>query len=322
MKPTALRNRRSDHDTPTEPAVSLVGRSLPTGRLAARRVYLLPLEKLRPVIRIAHQQTGALNIPERLILDHELVLILSGGGRFHAGSETISFQTGSLLFIPPFVRHRFDSDPGETSHVAVHFDLAAHFPPFAADLQRRPPYEVRLTHGLSLPSRSVVRGGESVHRWLLEIVAHFARGNPSARLRAEALLLNVLAALCDAPAAAPPQAINQASRQRLERALSHLECHLAEHLVPADLARAAGLSSSHFTRLFRLWTGLPPGEYLLRKRVEQACKLLGDSTLSIKEVAARSGFDDPYYFSKVFRRIDGLTPTLFREALLAGRRIG
>ena len=92
--------------------------------------------------------------------------------------------------------------------------------------------------------------------------------------------------------------------------------------MPADLARAAGLSPSHFTRLFRLWTGLPPGEYLLRKRVEQACKLLGDPTLSIKEVAARSGFDDPYYFSKVFRRVDGLTPTLFREALLAGRRVG
>ena len=322
MESPTRRNTHSRPGTPVEPAVSLSGRALPAGRIAARRVYVLPLEKLRPVIRIAHQQTGALHIPERLILDHELVLILKGRGRLQFGSEPVPFQAGSLLFIPPFAPHHFASEPGETDHVAIHFDLAAHFPPFAADLRRRPPYEVRPTHGLALPSCSVVRAGEPVHRWLLEIVAHFARGHPSARLRAEALLLNVLATLYDAPAAAPPQAINQASRQRLERALGHLERHLAEHLVPADLARAAGLSPSHFTRLFRLWTGLPPGEYLLRRRVEQACKLLGDSTLSIKEVAARSGFDDPYYFSKVFRRIDGLTPTLFREALLAGRRVG
>ena len=186
---------------------------------------------------------------------------------------------------------------------------------------------MRVAHGLTLPRHTVARPGDPAGRWLAEVVTHFGRGEPSARLRAEALLFNVLAVLFDAarPAGTAPagdSSVNHAARARIDRALHHLERGLAGHLTPADLARAAGLSASHFTRLFRRWMGLPPGEYILRRRVEHARKLLGDVTLSIKEIAARSGFDDPYYFSKVFRRIDGLPPTLFREALLAGRRGG
>ena len=94
---------------------------------------------------------------------------------------------------------------------------------------------------------------------------------------------------------------------------------MSHRITPIDLARAAGLSASPFTRVFRRWTGLPPNEYVLRRRVEVARALLGDVGFSIKEVAARTGFEDPYYFSKVFRRIDGLPPTHFRQALLVGK---
>jgi AraC-like DNA-binding protein len=63
-------------------------------------------------------------------------------------------------------------------------------------------------------------------------------------------------------------------------------------------------------------------EYLRRVRVRRARSLLGDVDLSIKEVARRVGFDDPYHFSKVFHKVDGLPPTLYREALLAGTQRG
>ena len=59
-------------------------------------------------------------------------------------------------------------------------------------------------------------------------------------------------------------------------------------------------------------------EYLRRVRVQQARVLLEDVDLSIKEIARRVGFEDPFHFSKVFHRIDGLPPSLYREALLAG----
>ena len=327
MEPPARKSTRAPLP-PSRTRVALSGQDLASLRLATRKVYTLPLEKLRPSIRIAHRGAGALEIAERIILDHELVLVLVGKGTLRIGEGALPFAAGDLLFIPPFTPNVFDSPRSSGGeHLAVHFDLAAQFPPLAANLPRRLPYEVRFAHGLVLPGHTPTNAMDPIRSWLHHIVALFSLGEPLARLRAEALLLNILAGLFERTrspggGAGPDTAISHALRSRIERALNHLEGHLAEHLTPADLANAAGLSVSHFTRLFRRWAALSPGEYVLRRRVEEARKLLGDVRLSIKEVAARCGFEDPYYFSKVFRRIDGLPPTHFREARLAGQNPG
>ena len=300
--------------------VSLQGDDLPRHTTSSKRkVYTLPLEKLRPSIRIAHRLKGGLNIPERIILDHELVLILSGDGDLRLKGQSIPFKAYDLLFIPPFARHSFLSRSAQVEHIAVHFDLAAQVPSFATKLVRRVPYEVRFSHGATLPRRKPLRAGDLILSWLKNIVTYFALGNPVARLRADALLINVLAGLFDHSQVPAANAIDSAQQARIGRALIHLENHLSERLVPSELARVADMSVSHFSRLFHRWTGLSPGEYLLRRRVEQARNLLGNLDLSIKEIAARCGFEDPYYFSRVFRQIDGLPPTHFRQALLAGR---
>jgi transcriptional regulator GlxA family with amidase domain len=59
--------------------------------------------------------------------------------------------------------------------------------------------------------------------------------------------------------------------------------------------------------------------YLRHRRVDAARLLLADVDLSIKEIAVRCGFDDPYHFSKVFHQIDGLSASDYRETVLAGR---
>ena len=71
-----------------------------------------------------------------------------------------------------------------------------------------------------------------------------------------------------------------------------------------------GYSSSYFRKLFKEVTGLSPIMYFNRMRIEYAKTLLRqDSTLSIKEIAASSGFPDPYYFSRVFKKITGYSPS-------------
>ena len=58
---------------------------------------------------------------------------------------------------------------------------------------------------------------------------------------------------------------------------------------------------------------MPPAEFVLRKRLQRATKLLTKTAdLSVKEVAIMSGFEDPNYFAKVFRRFFGASPTEFR----------
>jgi AraC family transcriptional regulator len=80
-----------------------------------------------------------------------------------------------------------------------------------------------------------------------------------------------------------------------------------------ELAREKGLSRSNFSHLFRSATGESPGDYLRRKRLDRAMELLRQSRLSIKEIAARTGFADSTHFCKSFRARYQMSPGAFRR---------
>jgi AraC-like DNA-binding protein len=92
--------------------------------------------------------------------------------------------------------------------------------------------------------------------------------------------------------------------------------HLNKPLPVARLAALANISPSHFFALFKRHTGCAPIDYFIRLRMRRACDLLGTTSLSVKEVAAVLGYDDQFYFSRVFKSVNGVAPSEYR-ALLA-----
>jgi len=99
----------------------------------------------------------------------------------------------------------------------------------------------------------------------------------------------------------------------MQHVIDYITDNLEKPLPVEDLARVAGLSRAHFSRMFAANEGLPPAEYVLQKRLKRAVKLLTKTAhMPVKEVAIRSGFEDANYFSKVFRRVYGTNPTEFR----------
>ncbi len=99
---------------------------------------------------------------------------------------------------------------------------------------------------------------------------------------------------------------------RIRSALLMMEQRSHEAITVTGLARASGLSPSHFAHLFREQTGVTPIQYLETIRMEKAQMLLLRSDLRIQEVATRVGFDDPFYFSTRFRRRFGCSPRAWR----------
>lgn len=81
----------------------------------------------------------------------------------------------------------------------------------------------------------------------------------------------------------------------------------------AELAAAAHVSVAHYSALFRRQTGFAPIDFIIRLRVQHACRLLDTTELSIAEVAEQVGYQDPYYFTRCFRRVMGRSPRLYRE---------
>ncbi len=295
-------------------------RSAPFGPLGKRRAYLLMPEQIHPVVRIAHRMAGGLTIPERIILDHEIVLIVKGSGEWVCDGERRPLKAHDLLFIPPFVPHAFFADSkAQVEHIAVHFDFAADCPPATRDLERREPYRVRFTHGLEIARQRRLFAGHRIERALVDVVAAQGSGELLGAAQASVHLAGVLLSLLASPTATTREPDQARHALRVQAVVRHMTEHLAGRVDHAALERVSGLSPSRLQALFREVTGYPPLDYLRRLRVEEARRLLADSRLSVKEIAARTGFRDTSQFSRVFRRVDGLSPAHFRDALLAGR---
>lgn len=89
--------------------------------------------------------------------------------------------------------------------------------------------------------------------------------------------------------------------------------HLAEDLRIADIAAAGGASPATATRVFRAAAGCSPARYLQRMRMERAESLIRTTSLGLGEIGARVGINDPYHFSKLFKKIKGIPPSSVRK---------
>jgi AraC family transcriptional regulator len=82
-----------------------------------------------------------------------------------------------------------------------------------------------------------------------------------------------------------------------------------------ELAREAGLSTSHFIRSFRETTGKTPYQFLLNRRVQRAQILMRDPRTSLTEVAKSSGFANQHHMARMFRCVTGMTPSAYRQSV-------
>lgn len=94
-----------------------------------------------------------------------------------------------------------------------------------------------------------------------------------------------------------------------------LETSFREKITLSKLAREAGISVPHLCSQFKKYFGVPPVEYLLSLRMKHASYLLSDINLRVNEVAAEVGYEDIFYFSRLFKKRIGLSPIAFRKNL-------
>ena len=100
----------------------------------------------------------------------------------------------------------------------------------------------------------------------------------------------------------------------IRAAAAYLCEHFTQPLSLADCAARLHLSVSRFSHLFTKTIGISPYQYLLRLRLDRACELLLHTELDIRHIAQLVGFDDPSYFSRLFRKRFAKTPGAFRTA--------
>ncbi len=99
----------------------------------------------------------------------------------------------------------------------------------------------------------------------------------------------------------------------IEKAIAYLHSHMSEQISIPDIAEEMGCSQTYFRRLFKMRTGRPPLEYLQELRLRHAKSLLKHTNMSIAEIAHSVGHEDAFYFSRVFKKACGISPSSFRN---------
>ena len=98
-----------------------------------------------------------------------------------------------------------------------------------------------------------------------------------------------------------------------DQVIDFLKSNLSKNYTLKEISEEFGFSISHFSYLFRNRTGYAPLEYFSILKIQRACQYLDLTDIRIKEIGSKVGYNDPYYFSRVFHKIMNMSPIDYRQ---------
>jgi AraC family transcriptional regulator of arabinose operon len=108
-------------------------------------------------------------------------------------------------------------------------------------------------------------------------------------------------------------ALNSSRDDTISHSLVFMKAHLNGILTIEVLANQACYSISRYSELFKQKTGYSPIQFFIRLKIQKSCEYLYFTNLNIKEICKEVGFDDPYYFSRMFKKQIGVSPSEYRK---------
>jgi AraC family transcriptional regulator len=247
---------------------------------------------------------------------------------------SVEAGSGTGRFIPQSTRHQVLSIKGEATLEVANRSIRVTrgdslFVPAGSDLRCRwrgaAPGEV--VHVWIAPARCreverVLPAGATCCRLVDPMLASLAdclwraaerNAGPGDRAVAgSAVLLDVR--LAELLPGAPPPSQSGLSPSVLRRVCAHIDDQLAQPLAIPALARLANLSASHFTRSFKAATGVPPKQFVRRRRIALAQELLRTSDKALVDIALETGFGSQSAFTTTFSAFVGQSPARFRNS--------
>lgn len=266
------------------------------------------------LLRFAFNGSGMADYPAgatfgpRTLGDFEFVWIVEGDVEWQVDGQLIPAPAGTVVLARPGQRDGFRWDPRHrTRHGFFHFNLDQG----KAVLPPREHWPL----SRNLPVDDILRPLFHHLGWLL------AREGEDARELAQGIMRQALVAYLSGLLGTTGEG-DQPLHPLVDRALAHVQELWADgDPVPVtlgDLARAAGVSKTHLTRVFQQALGVSPVEALRQVRLDRAAGLLARTNLAVQQVAEATGFPNAFHFSKVFHLAYGVSPRAFRQGVLRG----
>lgn len=242
----------------------------------------------------------------RGLSEHVLIYCLAGSGGGVVGRKEFSLGEGDLIVLPPGLSHRYHASSGFPWTI-FWFHLAGNRVDDYIDAlgaaesaqvihcpetnELRLAFEATYRHALDGFSDSGLIGMTTEFIRMIGLFRRHSRSHNTRSRRAEDRILTVVRTLQD---------------------------RIAEAWTVAAMAELAAMSPAHFTVRFKAQTGEAPLAYVIHQRMQRAAALLQHGNGSIGKMAESLGYDDVYYFSRLFRSVHGVSPREYRKRLMEG----
>ncbi|WP_256975790.1 AraC family transcriptional regulator [Paenibacillus sp. MY03] len=238
---------------------------------------------------------------------HSLWLITKGKATFVLNGSSYTAEPGKLFSLPPgMVVERINEGevPIEFFFVRFSYAVAAYEEDGSWTLasDRELPFPLSGSYAITnIPP--LLNSFEGI----MKLMKH--RGQ-IVQMRQRILFLEILTQIISDLRS---QAVTGHTNTMIESTIDYMVNHYAENMTVEELAAMAGMSSSHYSRLFKKYVSASPIHYLTQLRMDRAKELLILSDYKLKAVAQSIGYEDELYFSRLFKKFTGQSPSQYAK---------
>jgi AraC-like DNA-binding protein len=234
----------------------------------------------------------------------EICLLESGRQNYIVEGKEYSLVGGDVFLVRPHEKHGSGSCPEEKG---VLYWLLIHIPK-----SRQRFLSLSPTQGQTIARRLLqitprhLKGNAALKNTLNGIFSVFNnKTDPLRIINLQNLLLRFLLDILRCAA----QKTDKGPSPEIRQVLSYIDQHLFEMIPLPALADETNLSLSRFKIRFKKEIGIPPAQYIMRRKIERSKQLLSSGRYSVTDIAMQLGFSSSQYFSAVFKQYTGMTPS-------------
>jgi len=291
---------------------------------------------LAPYVRYIHEISfeDDYKIPPRVIYDHEIIFLLSGESVNTIDGVQYIQRPGDVLFVRPHLLHSAYKHGSEVlSYFAVHFDLEymgqqldfspddvytkvdykhLDFIPVEEELSERPVIELS---EVLFPNLIRTRDPLPYIQAFREMKAVFKEKPIGYHLFLRSQLLRILGFLVRD--VVTPDGVSKESSYQTEitQAIQYMYEHFDEEIDFDRLMPKGEITPNYFRKLFKEATGKTPLELLTSIRLEKAKLLIQEGKYNISTISGIVGYQDIHYFSKLFKKTEGISPKYYIDSI-------
>ena len=286
---------------------------------------------------------------------HELLYLREGKIDLIIGSETVTLTKGSVVVIRPLVRHKLVIRSSKADMLNLYFGFVHDTSDLEATKESRKTNKaIQVKSNSAGPSVSipgslakislesflkfadlgvtednditrqpffVIKGNEKkeINQLSERIVLEEAENRYAKDLMVHTLMVELMIILSRAIRGEWEESLrvkNGKAKELVAIAKQYMDENFDQGITVSEAASYVFLSQGYFTRAFRDDTGISPMNYLMKKRIEKACKLLQNNEIKVSAISLQSGFSSPQRFNVAFRKQMGMTPMEYRKKYL------